>query len=983
MNTTGRIALLVSVVLLAGCAATGTKFPSDVQQSYRHHDMRRMQTDHLKVYYPAGREDQVRHIASRLEGCFERLEAQLPRPVDWGPVPVFLPEVEFNNAYAAYGAGNKAHMVVPTFFTANLFGQFGYTPSGSAIGCHEMVHYVHLTQIHGFYRAINRFFGPTINPQVGLDLWFFEGLATYYESQLIDGVGRFGSPIWENAFAAGITETHLDGGRLSHLDRAVPYGAHYLIGSHFVGYLVDEYGEEKLWELVDRQGSSLLFPFDVSGRFQTVYGASLTELIRQFEDEVRSEYQPRQRPDNQNRMRWLGRSAELEVGQRGQTAVFYSDVDAVATIEVFDEDDRKLLRRELPDLLPGRQLVGLRGIEALRFSPDGNQLYFIANHGGRDHLRTSLMRLDIDDNRLETLRDDIRAVGGDITADGTGYVIARADGDRVRFDRLDLAEGGDEPLFALPAGAYVAWVRLSDDDSKIAATLMEDESWTVAVFDADDGELLGRWSTGQPHRPAFDPYWLDDDTLLFATADEDRIQLVEGGLDNGEALRHTDVPYMAFNPRPDGEGGLKFLNRDGWGWSLDHIESPAATDTDAVAYQRRGDGDDADEQPSVTGYTEPQQTARVHEDEPYSMLDGLFIPRLRTPAVLVGGTGDQIEASLGLAGRDELGFHNWMINARWNFGEEQLSGSAAYFNTQLAPWTLSFELANEWMTTLVPQTDDPTELTARAQRDRFIRAAATRPWYDIPVSLEVLGADFLRERDGEHDEQSRRLVGAEVGSQYRAARSSAYGGSQWLVGLTGQAGGYPTMFGSDFSMAHLRGQLDIHTPLPFSDRHRLRLSGRARSLPGAPDDEQLIRVGGFDRFSPLFVSSEPVSTPSPGDFLPQGFLFVEPLRGYEDIGMTANHVAIADIDYRYPVIVDRGSASALRVLPSVFLNEFDIQLFGSAATRMDGNFHASVGASIDTVFHIWRLPMRVRNQLAHRLVDDRDTVFNLSLGIGF
>ncbi len=977
------VAVAVAVLLLAtSCAVTTQpKFTPDVQQSFADHEMRRMQTERLQVYYPEERAEEAEQIATRLEGCLAELEDDIPRPTDWGPVPVYLPEVEFNNAYVMFGAGFDPHIVVPTFFTSNIFGQFGFTPTATAVGCHEMVHYLHFIQIHGFYRAINEFMGPSINPQTGLDLWFFEGLATYYESQLVEGVGRYGSPIWENIFAAGIADDHLDGGRLSQFDRSVPNGAHYLVGSYFVAYLVDEYGEERLWRLVDRQGASIFFPFGVSYRFYRVYGASLGSLIDEFEAHVRREFEPRDRPEGQETEQWVGRDAIFEVGPHGETALYSQDVDSVAAIEVFDEHGDRLLRREIPDLLPGRDLLRTRTIEGLRFSPDGDDLYFLANHQGRDHGRTSLMRLDIEANDLEIVRDDLRAVGGDLTPEGDGYLMAKADGNRVRFIDLDLTQESETERFALPRGAYVGWIRLSPDGDRVATTLMQDDEWSVAVFDVDTGELLDSWTTGESHQPAFDPYWLDDERLLFVASGDERIQVVEGRLDDETVHRHTNVPYMAFNPRPDGDGGLRFLNRQDWGWSLDHLPQTVDLETDIVAH--RNGAPDTDE--PVRGYPEPEYPAEFFDDQPYSMLDGLFIPRLRSPRLLfeTAGVDDiNIIAGLGLTGHDELGFHHWLVDAQWNFGDEQLSGSAAYINTQLAPWYLTLEVINRWQTMNVPVDGDPTTRVFRDQRDRVARFQAQRPVYDIPVRLEAIATEYLREDDAEGDEESRTLVGAEVGARYQAERATSYGGAQWLFGLGGDVGGYPSQIGSDFSMGHLRSQLDIQTPLPLSDRHRLRLSGRGRFLPGAPDDEPVMRLGGFHNYAPI-VSTGETTGPVTNQLLPTGFLFAEPLRGYEDMAMLTNQMAAADIDYRYPLIVDRGAASGLMLLPSVFLRQFDVELFGAAATRFDDQFHAAVGASIDMSIVFWRLPLRLRYQMAQRLVDDEQTVFTLSFGAGF
>ncbi len=958
---------------------TGPRFPTEVQQSFREYDMRRMQTEHLKIYYPEHRAEEAHRVATRLEGCLAELEEHTVRTSDWGLVPIFLPEAEFNNAYVAFGPGNDPHIVVPTFFTANFFGQFGYTPSVSAVGCHEMVHYVHMIQIYGLFDGINNLFGPSINPQAGFDLWFFEGLATYYESQLVEGVGRYGSPIWESVFAAGIADGRIDGGRLSEWDRSVPFGAHYLIGSHFVAYLAETYGEDSLWQVIDRQGESILFPFGVSLRFRAVYGKTLSELIDEFEDAVGERYEVRQRPADQRRLRWVGRTAMLESGPNGRGALFSSDVDSVAALEVFDEAGERLVHRRIPDVLPGRKVLAARGLESLRFSPDGESLYFLVNHQGRKEARTSLMRLDVNDGSLQLVRDNLRAIGGDLIDGEKGYVVAYADGDRVRFRRLDLVNGADEELFSLPPGAYVGWVRVSPDETKVAVTLMEDEQWSVAVFDIDGGRFVGKWTTGRSHRPAFDPFWIDDERLLFVASGDDDIQIVEGRIGDAQMIRHSDVPYMAFNPRIVNGDSIQFLNREDWGWSLDEVEKRRDRPTDRVHFESALGGAD------ITGYREFDAPAQVFDDRSYSQFDRLFVPRLRVPSIAITGIDDEvleIRAALGLAGRDELGFHNWAIDGMWDFGEERFSGSLAYVNMRWAPWQVTLQLSNRWMTSAVLLDADVLETTQQAQRDRFARLELWRPWYDIPLWLEATAADFLREATVDESQTVRRLLGGEAGAEYRAQRATSYGGAQWMFALSGQAGGYPAQLGSDFSMAHLRSQLEAHTPLPLSNRHRLRWSTRIRALPGVPEEEELLRVGGFGTSSPIFVTGDAEDEPLSEELLPRSFLFAESLRGYEDLGLVGNRVAIADLNYRYPFVIDRGAASSLTVFPAVFLRGINFEVFGAGATLMEGNLHGAVGASLDMEAVFWRVPLRFRYQVAQRLFDDERLVHLLSLGAG-
>lgn len=60
----------------------------------------------------------------------------------------------------------------------------------------------------------------------------------------------------------------------------------------------------------------------------------------------------------------------------------------------------------------------------------------------------------------------------------------------------------------------------------------------------------------------------------------------------------------------------------------------------------------------------------------------------------------------------------------------------------------------------------------------------------------------------------------------------------------------------------------------------------------------------------------------------------EPAR-FEEHPLATNRIFIGDLSYRYPFIVDWGTASTFGVLPSFFLQQLDLGLFATAATTGD------------------------------------------------
>src|SRR5688572_1052016 len=178
--------------LLLGCISAQPRFPPDVQRAINREDMRRLETSDLVVYYPDGTRAEALAVASRLEYCRRELaRVALAKNRFANDKPVFvLPRLPLNNAYLQPTlAGNEQVSVVPQYSTANLFIAYGFPPDPGTIGCHEMVHDQSYRQVTGIAAGLRTLFGDIYSPQLGLDSWWQEGLAVYYETKL-QGVGR-------------------------------------------------------------------------------------------------------------------------------------------------------------------------------------------------------------------------------------------------------------------------------------------------------------------------------------------------------------------------------------------------------------------------------------------------------------------------------------------------------------------------------------------------------------------------------------------------------------------------------------------------------------------------------------------------------------------------------------------------------------------------------------------------------------------------
>jgi hypothetical protein len=103
---------------------------------------------------------------------------------------------------------------------------------------------------------------------------------------------------------------------------------------------------------------------------------------------------------------------------------------------------------------------------------------------------------------------------------------------------------------------------------------------------------------------------------------------------------------------------------------------------------------------------------------------------------------------------------------------------------------------------------------------------------------------------------------------------------------------------------------------------------------------------------------------------PTNLRFVEPLRGYEDYAITTDRAELAEVSWKYPIIIDRGTA-ALFFLPAFYLRQLDLELFGAGALDKANDKHYDVGGALTLHLQFLRIPLIVSYQIARRLVDDK------------
>ena len=960
-----RLLSLLLLVTLSGCAFVTPRFTQEVQTGFAREDMRKLTTRSLDLYYPERLRPSALRIAARLEDCVERLRLL---PVSTRPRPralIYLTDADFNNAYVAPAFSSiPQQMVLPVHATLELFNFMGFGPAEmGAVGCHESVHYVQLQQTDGLWGVVNTITGGLFQSNSMSESWFLEGLAVYYEGRLGQSVGRPHSPVWRGFFEA--TTQALGGdlhpGYLSPEHRRMdPFGGNYLTGSHFVAWLVERYGEERLWQLVNAQGVTVVPPIALTLRFNDVYGSTLGSLFDQFTQELTATLQPRERPATQRvlapRVGYFARLAASPAD--GALATVDVGVDEVPQLTVRERDGAVRVRRSLALYLPGRRWIATHPINmsGLSFTADGRSLFLVA--ADIDEVGSYLSRVwQVDARSGEVVKtwEGLEGMGGSVTPDGRAYVFVHVQADSSNLERLELATGERTPLTHFEPHTSLGPPAVAAD-GRIVFPRLTAHGWNLALRETD-GSV--RALTDDEHFN-YAPRWLEDGRILFVREYQERWQAhVLDLAAGGEPLRITDAPHLVMDVAAQG-GAVVFLNREDFDFSLDRVPlAPAPAGTAARAPP-------SPLPPPIQSQVPPQVSAPYlgHElsivsDEPYSPLEHFFIPELHAPYVYA--LPDTVPkryigyAGLALAGQDRLGLNQYSLLIQSNTKEPIPTFSFSYANALASPWYLQLNAAR---------------LTQSGMRDLQASLSMSRTFWNTPVSLEVLALRRDWYSTSERPGVRTSLVGPQASISYFSGESTSYGGTQWGIGGSLGAGVYPLAFDNASPFADVRAELDAYVPgLPLLLRDSLQLSAVVRVLPNAPDG--LLQVGGVPLGSLTYQRRQgPEDTRELPLRLQTGSPFTENVRGYEDFALSARNVLVAGARYRYHFIFDRGWASFLWLGPSFFISELDFEAFGSwARTDLSSN-HRAVGAALflNTTF-AQSLPFAVFYQYARRFDD--------------
>ena len=420
-----------------------------------------IETEHFIVHYYVPLDDVARRVAEVAEYSHRVLAPVMGHEASEKTQVVITDDTDSANGFASVIPRNAIHLFATAPDSLSELNDhddwlFGLT-------AHEYTHILHLDSIGGLPRLYNRIFGKLWAPNQVQPRWVIEGIATYQESQR-SSAGRTRNALFDmNLRAVTLADQRLALDAVTNGPRAWPRGnAAYLYGSHFLKFIFDRYGEDKLREMSWSYGSNPV-PYSLNRTIKQITGESFEDLYDDWLDYLRDRY-----------------SLQVEAVERA-------------------------------GLREGRRLTfSAEGNSRPRYLPGSRELLWLQSDGySQVRLRTMPVGSNIGHARDYATIE--RLSGYDILADGSLVVsqvttyrsqydfndLYRWDRERRELERLTVGARASEPAIS-PDQHQVAFIRNGESQTTLAIMALEPMASSRVVW---QGERFDQVDT---------PYWSPD-----------------------------------------------------------------------------------------------------------------------------------------------------------------------------------------------------------------------------------------------------------------------------------------------------------------------------------------------------------------------------------------------------------------------------------------------------------------------------------------
>lgn len=947
--------LLLATIILSGLARAQTSELTAGEQ------YETLDSERIRLRYPVVAEKEARAFLAQAETYVKLFEERANFKYQ-RRIVTFLTNRRFQNAYVTGQiVGTDLHIVLPLKLIYSDLYFAGLDGSAMDIFIHEVAHHMQLER--GRY-LFSKIVGPTLPFDfLAVPSWIWEGYATWMESQVRYFKGRL-KPSYNDSILGSTLEqrkkiTSFDfyaGNR----DWRYSGGANYLVGSEFMQFLGNKYGEKAIHKFIDET-----VHFTFSSDFNTAFKKSFPQLLSEFNKEL-AKNSPRARPSHQKALISSQEARIQALARFSNSNLAYVAINESNEPQLYLLDAKaKVLAKNswsrVFSTLFSRDLDIPFDVRALN---DNQSIGFFSFAASRDSVAIDgvLAKANALDGSSEILMSVPEAVAGDLSADGKRGWVVTQNANEMKLQSTVGNFDGLKLISQFPRDVVqVASLKVSPDEKSVALSAYKNNSWNIYIVSLSDGS----WKT-VTESPAqeLSPQWSENGKTVYFLSDVNaHFNVVESSAESPsreQVCFVTQVPWLSTQFVPAANGSIIHNNRESRFFSIDESRNYRSCQKLSQLVADSSDEKLAENEKPIDASKIPSFSESGWKT---------FIPVTRLVFPYIGSNGAGVGGFL----YGESPYKKTLWNLSGNYVSNQTDkneGDLQIVNYSLHPFTVGL-VANS-----SPGYLRSSRLGLRDPRYNTVSLLAGIPFYNHMLFAET----SARESNGRQTQG-----GYSFTHLFSAGTASLRGaGPRRALSLSNHAGFYPKALNNSDPLTLQRYSQTLALPVPYFTKHSFvlsstqlmiyRKSGLKTGLIGGPGyypdlGAQRINLG-LDETQ----SSASIHVKGLGDF----FYF-----GNKAIyGSASYKIPLFETDFGAMHVLDRlwfnPRFTSLRFGP--FIN--GARFYGSQAQNT--NWHAAAGVEAQVSFSLIDfLPLMIQVHSAKRLSDDYEWDHSFLVGAGF
>ena len=540
-------------------------------------DWKVLRSEHFEVVYHDGAEP----LAHQAIAIAEAAHARLAPLFQWTPrEPTYIiltDEFGVSNGYATPIPDNRSGIfIAPPDRLNSLEDHDGWLQT---VITHEYVHILHMDKVRGFPGFMRKIFGRwpsslpfTVFPNAFQPPWVLEGMATYYETDRVRGIGRGQSSYFDMLMRMEVASGVKSVRQVNQPMVSWPGGtARYLYGVQFFNFVVERKGEDKIQQMVYHMSNDGI-PFRINSNTKYVFRKRLVPLWQEFTDYLEQKYRPQIA-----RLREQGLHQGERLTKHGYSTGM-SRMTPNGTLYYVREDWRR--RPALIAWRPGAKrtkvLTELHSEVSFDWHPTAGIVLAQTEVCGNNRYYLDLYRVDTHSGRKRRLTHCGRYHYAAWMPDGDEIIAARLALGVSSLQRLSDKGEVRETLWRAQQGEVLAGLDVSPDGQRLVSALWQPQSgWNLAEFDLTTRQWRLLTQGGEIEMQA--SYTADGSAVIYSSDADGVYNIRRLDLASGRNETLTHVVGGAFHPQLSSQGELYYTGYSGEGFDIHRLQTPTAT----------------------------------------------------------------------------------------------------------------------------------------------------------------------------------------------------------------------------------------------------------------------------------------------------------------------------------------------------------------------------------------------------------------------